>query len=135
MIPDAIKEYNRRINKFNKDAQEFKLYDEFSQDEFVEKILEICVNDSRKEKLKKSKELKSLVFTLDNFMKLVLIYLRIRAYMPIILMGETGVGKTSLVEYIAKIIDAEFLVLNIHAGVSENEIIKFVKDAQKIAFN
>jgi len=66
------------------------------------------VNDARKEKLKKSKELKSLVFTLDNFMKLVLIYLRIRAHMPIILMGETGVGKTSLVEYIAKIIDAEF---------------------------
>lgn len=92
--------------------------------------MEICVNDSRREKLKKSKDLKNLVFTLDNFMKLVLIYLRIRTYMPIILMGETGVGKTSLVEYLAKIIDAEFNVLNIHAGITEEDIIKFVENAQ-----
>lgn len=41
-------------------------------------------------------------------------------------MGETGVGKTSLVEYLAKIIDAEFQVLNIHAGITENSILKFV---------
>lgn len=79
-----------------------------TQDEYIDKILEICVNDARREKIRKMKDLKSLVFTLDNFMKLVLIYLRIRNYQPIVLMGETGVGKTSLVEYLAKIIDAEF---------------------------
>ena len=108
-------------------------YDELTQDEYIEKILEICVDDAQKEKLRKSKDLKSLVFTLDNFMKLVLIYLRIRAFQPIILMGETGVGKTSLVEYLAKVIDAEFIVLNVHAGISEQEIIKFVEDAQDSA--
>ena len=84
------------------------------------------MSDARRERIRRSKELKSLVFTLDNFMKLVLIYLRIRAFMPIVLMGETGVGKTSLVEFIAKIIDAEFKVLNIHAGITEEDIIKFV---------
>jgi MoxR-like ATPase len=41
-------------------------------------------------------------------------------------MGETGVGKTSLVEYLGKIIDAECLTLNIHAGVTEEDIIKHV---------
>lgn len=44
-------------------------------------------------------------------------------------MGETGVGKTSLVEYLAKIIDAEFQILNVHAGITEEEIIKFVEEA------
>jgi len=68
--------------------------------------LEICVDDSRKAKLKRDVDLQNIVFTLDNFMKLVLIFMRLRAKLPIILMGETGVGKTSLVEYLSKIIDA-----------------------------
>lgn len=58
------------------------------------------------------------MFTLDNFMKIVLINLRLRANLPIILMGETGVGKTSLVDYLAKIIDAECITFNIHAGIT-----------------
>lgn len=66
-------------------------------------------------------------------MKLVLIYLRIRAFQPIILMGETGVGKTSLVEFLAKVIDSEFSVLNIHAGITEDEIIEFVSNANYLA--
>jgi MoxR-like ATPase len=33
-------------------------------------------------------------------------------------MGETGVGKTSLVDYLAKIIDAECITFNIHAGIT-----------------
>ena len=44
-------------------------------------------------------------------------------------MGETGVGKTSLVEYLAKIIDAEFRLMNVHAGVTEGEIELFIKNA------
>ena len=100
-----------------------------NNDEYIEKILEVCVDESQKEKLRKQKDLKNIVFTLDNFIKLILIYLRIRANIPIILMGETGVGKTSLVEYLCKVIDAEFRVLNVHAGISELEIIKFVEEA------
>eukprot|EP00347_Sterkiella_histriomuscorum_P010832 403374756 len=132
-VPEAVIDYHKNANRHNKQNQQLKLYDDLSQDEFIEKILEICVSDSRREKIRKMKDLKNLVFTLDNFMKLVLIYLRIRNFQPIVLMGETGVGKTSLVEYLAKIIDAEFQVLNIHAGISENYIINFVKNANDIA--
>lgn len=49
--------------------------------------------------------------------------------MPIILMGETGVGKTSLVDYLARVIEAECLTLNVHAGITEQEIIEFVEAA------
>ena len=48
-------------------------------------------------------------------------------------MGETGVGKTSLVQYLCFLIDAEFMVLNVHAGISEEDINKFVNEAQAIA--
>ena len=48
-------------------------------------------------------------------------------------MGETGVGKTSLVDYLAKIIDAECITFDIHAGITEQEIIDFVLKAQERA--
>ena len=100
-----------------------------TQKEIVDKILEICVKDQHKAKLEQQTNLFNIVFTLDNFMKLVLIYLRVRSNLPIILMGETGVGKTSLVDYLSKVIDAECMTLNIHAGITEDEIINFVYQA------
>ena len=66
-------------------------------------------------------------------MKLILIYLRVRCHLPIILMGETGVGKTSLVDYLSKVIDAECMTMNIHAGITDDEIVKFMNEAQKKA--
>ncbi len=48
-------------------------------------------------------------------------------------MGETGVGKTSLVEYLSKIIDSEFMILNVHAGITEQDIIKFVSKGVQLA--
>lgn len=45
-----------------------------------------------------------------------MISLRIRAKIPMILMGETGIGKTILVELLAAIMDIKFEIFNIHAG-------------------
>ena len=93
----------------------------------MDKILEICVSsESKKKQLYDQGKLYNIVFTLDHFMKLILIYLRVRSNLPIILMGETGVGKTSLVDYLSKVIDAEYMTLNIHAGITDDEIIRFV---------
>ena len=58
---------------------------------------------------------------------MALIVLRIRAKIPIILMGETGIGKTALVKLLTSIMDLKFDTLNIHAGINEDEIINFVK--------
>jgi ATP-dependent Clp protease ATP-binding subunit ClpA len=44
------------------------------------------------------------VFTDDNYFKLVLILLRIRARIPVIMMGETGCGKTSLIRKLSELI-------------------------------
>lgn len=68
-------------------------------------------------------------------MKLILIYLRVRCHLPIILMGETGVGKTSLVDYLSKVIDADCMTMNIHAGITDDEIAKFMGEAQTRAKN
>ena len=41
-------------------------------------------------------------------------------------MGETGIGKTFLMELLAMLMNVEFQVLNVHAGISRLEIIDFV---------
>ena len=72
------------------------------------------------------------VFTPDNFIKMILILLRIRANIPVIMMGETGCGKTSLIKMLFKLLNngslEEMKVLNIHAGITDNDIIKFLKE-------
>ncbi len=42
--------------------------------------------------------------TIDNFVKMSLIYLRSKANIPIIIMGDAGVGKTALVRFMVKVI-------------------------------
>ncbi len=71
--------------------------------------------------------------TADNLLKMTLIMLRLRAKIPVIIMGETGCGKTSLVHYLSKLLDAKFLVFNFHAGVTEQTITAFMKEADTIA--
>ena len=71
--------------------------------------------------------------TPDNILKMVLIIQRIRAGIPVIVMGETGCGKTSLVRYLAKTCGVPFHVFNFHAGVSEEELVRFVHKMEKEA--
>lgn len=56
--------------------------------------------------------------TLDNFFKMCLIIQRAVAHIPIIIMGESGVGKTALIKFLVEVVfQQRFLVFNIHAGV------------------
>ncbi|XP_028396214.1 uncharacterized protein LOC114520187 [Dendronephthya gigantea] len=64
--------------------------------------------------------------TPDNILKMILIILRVRANIPIIIMGETGCGKTSLVRYLAKTCGVQFHTFNFHAGISEKDIVAFI---------
>ena len=72
----------------------------------------------------------------DNLLKMRLVHMRITAGLPVVVMGETGCGKTSLLKYLARaagIYNDNFQVLNIHAGIGKPEIIAFVREAEKQA--
>ena len=78
----------------------------------------------------KKKILGTYVYTPDNFIKVVLILLRIRVKIPVILMGETGCGKTTLIEMASKLINKGNIFIkkmNIHAGINDEDIIQFMK--------
>jgi midasin (ATPase involved in ribosome maturation) len=49
-----------------------------------------------------------------------LIFQRALSNIPIIVMGESGVGKTALIQYLVEVVlNSKFLAFNIHAGIDE----------------
>ncbi|GBC06549.1 hypothetical protein RclHR1_06900002 [Rhizophagus clarus] len=69
-------------------------------------------------------ELPNYALTVDNLMKMVLLLLRVNTSIP-----------TSLIAYLAMIVEVQFLTLNLHAGIDEGIIVRFMNDASKKAKN
>ncbi|CAF3297892.1 unnamed protein product [Rotaria sp. Silwood2] len=64
------------------------------------------------------------VLTPDNFIKMLLIYMRVQSGIPVLIMGETGCGKTSLIQFLCqKVLDEDLEIFRIHAGVTADIII------------
>jgi len=114
---------------------------DFLQD--LKNILDIKNPLKIKDKTKddKSKGRKSLeeiannyAFDKDNFVKMILILLRLRANIPVIMMGETGCGKTALIKKFSELKNdgdsKKLKILNIHAGTTDNDIINFIKNIE-----
>ena len=103
--------------------------DDDNNDDEKEKVLE------KEEEGKTKKTLLEIaddyVFTADNFFKMVLILLRIRANIPVIMMGETGCGKTALIRKLSELLNNgsknKMKILNIHAGTNDKDIIDFLE--------
>ena len=69
------------------------------------------------------------VYTRDNFIKSVIILMKIKASIPVILMGETGCGKTSLLKMLSIFMNKgseKMETLNVHAGTNQEDIINFM---------
>ena len=141
---------NFQRNKVNEEEKKIPDYTEYNQEDFYEELKTILdlknpttirkkeeINEKRRknnEVLETKKTIEEIVgkyvFTADNFIKMVLILLRIRANIPVIMMGETGCGKTSLIKMLSILLndgsDKALKIMNIHAGTSDNDIIKFI---------
>ena len=88
-------------------------------------------NNEEDKKLSLTEITKDYVFTADNFIKMCLILIRLRANIPVIMMGETGCGKTSLIRKLSELQNNGKCVLvidNIHAGHTNEDIISFIEE-------
>ena len=118
-------------------------YRKYSQKEFLEELKSILdldnpVEITNNEKFEKKDRKISLmemtsnyVITVDNFIKMCLILIRIRANVPIIMMGETGCGKTSLIRKLSELQNngkCLLIIDNIHAGHTNEDIINFIEE-------
>ncbi|XP_055448252.1 E3 ubiquitin-protein ligase RNF213 isoform X2 [Psammomys obesus] len=77
--------------------------------------------------------------TTDNMLKILAIEMRFRCGIPVIVMGETGCGKTRLIRFLSDLrrgsVEAETMKLvKVHGGTTASMIYSKVKDAERTAF-
>jgi len=70
----------------------------------------------------------SYVITIDNMLKMLSIQLRLRNNLPVVIMGETGCGKSSLIRQLCALIRSPLRTLNIHGGMDDQDIIDWMSD-------
>jgi MoxR-like ATPase len=84
----------------------------------------------------------SYELTMDNLLKIIAIYMRLRANIPVIIMGETGCGKTRLCKYMCELqknpaVDSNqvnnMYLVKVHGGTTSEEICEHVERAQTLA--
>ena len=132
---DTDKRY-KTLNEFYKNYFKLntltKLY-ELSEAEIFFELCNICLTPANYH-VNIREHLQKYEFTTDNYAKMVLIYLRIKANIPLILMGETGCGKTSLIETLVLFLQGQYRLIkfNIHSGVSYIEIMKFLRQQKLV---
>ncbi|XP_076122057.1 E3 ubiquitin-protein ligase rnf213-alpha-like isoform X3 [Alosa pseudoharengus] len=76
--------------------------------------------------------------TTDNILKMLAIHMRFRCGIPVIIMGETGCGKTRLIKFLCELrrsgVNTENMTLvKVHGGTSSDMIYQKVRDAEAIA--
>ena len=76
------------------------------------------------------------VITDDNYKKMIFLVYRLKANVPVIIMGETGCGKTALITKLSQILNnGEKTVekIDIHPGITDEEICKKMKELNEKA--
>ena len=110
-------------------------YRNYKQKDFLEELKGILGVDNPVSKVKGYKlSLEEIcedyVFTADNFFKMILIFIKLKAKVPVIMMGETGCGKTSLIRKLSELLNNgksdKMKILNIHPGTNDDDIIDFI---------
>lgn len=89
-----------------------------------------------RENTKKFENEKGFVLTPDNYKKIIIIDKKLKSGNPLIIMGETGCGKTFLLEYYAKVFLKDsntFFKYVLHQGVTEQEFSKKIEEYIKVA--
>lgn len=80
----------------------------------------------------------SYQLTLDNVLKILAIHMRFQCNIPVIIMGETGCGKTRLVQFMCDLMKTDkkrpnLIVVRVHGGTTSEQIYKKVDQAIKIS--
>ena len=142
MMENLIYQYNGLNDKKLKIPTELKNIKNFTRQELLEEIkLILSLNNpisKNKENLNPELgELKSIeeilgnyILTPDNFIKMIIILLLIRENVPIILMGEPGCGKKSLIKKLSALLnngeEEHIAILNLNDSITNVDIENFL---------
>ncbi|XP_034448201.1 E3 ubiquitin-protein ligase rnf213-alpha isoform X1 [Hippoglossus hippoglossus] len=76
--------------------------------------------------------------TTDNILKMLAIHMRFRCGIPVIIMGETGCGKTRLIKFLCElrrsgVATENMKLVKVHGGTSSEMIYNKVREAEDVA--
>uniref|UniRef100_A0A3Q2DU59 RING-type E3 ubiquitin transferase n=1 Tax=Cyprinodon variegatus TaxID=28743 RepID=A0A3Q2DU59_CYPVA len=76
--------------------------------------------------------------TVDNVMKMLAIHMRFRCGIPVVIMGETGCGKTRLVRFLCTLQREDrpvenMVLVKVHGGTTAEMIYRKVREAEELA--
>ncbi|CAG8466565.1 13541_t:CDS:10 [Ambispora gerdemannii] len=123
---------NYQVAPFQQEEQkvwELDDYHTMSANALLEKLELVARRSMRKLKLP------NYALSADNLLKMALILLRARANIPVVICGEAGCGKTSLIGFLAAVVEVKVKVLSLHAGIREDQIHDFMKQSTQLAMN
>eukprot|EP01084_Bolivina_argentea_P089925 162129_1 len=106
----------RRINKTTKQIQ--PILDENEREQFVDALY--------------SKH-KHYVLTFDNIVKIVSIFFRINTGIPLLIIGETGCGKTALLKYMTDILQLDMIIVDVNGGYNNDNLQHDIYTSKQIA--
>ncbi|XP_049324067.1 E3 ubiquitin-protein ligase rnf213-alpha isoform X2 [Astyanax mexicanus] len=77
--------------------------------------------------------------TTDNILKILAIHMRFRCGIPVIIMGETGCGKTRLIKFLCElqrsgVATENMKLVKVHGGTNSETIYTKVREAETIAY-
>ena len=132
----------RNISKIKGEKNSIKYYQNFKPKDFYPELKAILnlenpidKNSGNQKMLNTIKDIIGYyVITPDNFFKMLLILLKIRENVPVIMMGETGCGKTSLIRKLDELLnngEDKMKILNIHSGITNEKISEFLFSKQE----
>ena len=140
---ETINNHIKLINiQFKLNLEYIRNLNELKSEEYRRELLKIIVDEnmldngqSKYENIEAvlDQKFNDYVFTMDNYLKMVLLFLRLRAGISTIIMGETGCGKTYLIKMLSLIYgqNEKLYILKFHAGITDDMIINFIKNTIK----
>ena len=126
-IFELLKLPDKKSNKF-KNLEDYLI--EIKKVLFLPNDIEKDLGDKKSLKSILNYKTENFVITEDNFKKMILLIYRIQANIPVIIMGETGCGKTLLVIKLSQILnngEIKVRIINIRPDITEEDICKEMK--------
>ncbi|KAJ9468376.1 hypothetical protein DIPPA_29980, partial [Diplonema papillatum] len=92
-----------------------------------------CANGEELDGLQKKLVANPFALTFDNVLKMIAMTTRVKCGIPCLLEGESGCGKTALVQYLADLLGIPLVQADVHGGYTADDVIDKVNEAGELS--